>query len=60
MDDLRERVRKYHELENISYKTISLDAGIPVRALYNFTSGIRDLKKYVAESLDEYLKTKGY
>lgn len=60
MEDLKERVKKYHEIEGVSYKTISAAIGISTGVMYNFTSGIRNLKEHVAEKLDEYLKSKGY
>ena len=60
MQDLRDRTRKYHEIEGVSYKIIAQSIGISVGVMYNFTSGIRDLKEHVASKLDEYLKGKGY
>ena len=60
MEDLRERVKKYHEIEGVSYKTISTNIGISIGVMYNFTSGIRDLKEHIAAKLDEYLTSKGY
>ena len=60
MQDLRDRVKKYHEVEGVSYKVIAQSIGISVGVMYNFTSGIRDLKEHIASNLDEYLKLKGY
>lgn len=60
MQDLRDRTRKYHEVEGVSYKVLAQSIGISVGVMYNFTSGIRDLKEHVANKLDEYLKLKGY
>lgn len=60
MQDLKERVQKYHELEGVSYKVIAQAIGISTGVMYNFTSGIRNLKVHIAERLDEYLKEKGY
>ena len=60
MEALRERVKKYHEVEGISYKTIAQSIDVSIGIMYNFTSGIRDLKEHIAERLDEYLKLEGY
>lgn len=60
MEELRNRLKKYHEIEGVSYKTISSAIGISTGVMYNFTSGIRDLKEHVASKLEEYLKEKGY
>ena len=60
MQELRDRVRKYHEIEGVSYKVIAQAIGISVGVMYNFTSGIRDLKEHIAVKLDDYLKSKDY
>lgn len=60
MDKLRERLKKFHEVEGISYKIIAKEVEISIGVMYNFTSGIRDLKAHVADNLNEYLKSKGY
>ena len=60
MQDLRDRLKKYHELEGISYKTISKDIGVSTGVMYNFTSGIRDLKEHIANKLDNYLSERNY
>lgn len=60
MNDLRERVKLYHEVEGVSYKVIAQTIGISTGVMYNFTSGIRELKAHIQTSLDEYLKSKGY
>jgi len=57
---LVDRLKKYHELENVSYKIIAKDIGVSIGVMYNFTSGIRGLKEHIANKLDEYLKSKGY
>lgn len=60
MDELRNRLKKFHEREGVSYKVISREIGVSVGVMYNFTSEIRDLKEFAAENLDEYLKVRGY
>ena len=60
MQDLRDRLKKYHEIEGVSYKVISSAIGISIGVMYNFTSGIRDLKEHVAQKLDEYLTERNY
>ena len=60
MQELRDRTKKYHEIEGVSYKVIAQTIGISIGVMYNFTSGIRDLKEHIANNLDEYLKLKGY
>lgn len=57
---LLERVRKYHEEKGVSYKIIAQSTGISYSVMYNFTSGLRELKACNQEKLDEYLKTQGY
>lgn len=58
--ELLERLKKFHEIEGVSYKIIAQTIGISIGVMYNYTSGIRDLKDHVARNLDEYLKSKGY
>lgn len=53
---LLERVKKYHEISGVSYKKIAQSIGISTGVMYNFTSGVRDLKAIPAQKLDEYLK----
>ena len=60
MQELRDRARKYHEIEGVSYKVLAQSIGVSVGVMYNFTSGIRDFKEHIASKLDEYLKMKGY
>ena len=60
MQTLRDRTKKYHELEGVSYKMLAQSIGITTGVMYNFTSGIRDLKEHIANKLDEYLKERGY
>ena len=60
MEELKERLVKYHEVEGVSYKFIANQIGISTGIMYNFTSGIRDLKPIRAAALDDYLKEKGY
>ena len=42
--DLRERLKEYHEREGVSYKFIAQQLGVTVGVMYNYTSGIRELK----------------
>ena len=58
--DLKERLKKYHEVEGVSYKVIASAIGISTGVMYNYTSDIRDLKPHILQSLDEYLTSKGY
>ena len=60
MQQLRDRVKKYHEVEGVSYKVIAQSIGVSIGVMYNFTSGIRDLKQHIAEALDKYLTEKNY
>ena len=60
MEELRERIKKYHEEEGVSYKSIAKTLGISIGVLYNFTSDVRDLRAKPAEDLDYYLKERGY
>lgn len=58
--DLRERLKKYHEVEGVSYKNIAKTLDISLGVLYNYTSGIRDLKSHIQERLDQYLTERKY
>ena len=60
MELLRKRLKKFHEVESVSYKNVAKELEISISVLYNFTSEIRDLKPYVAEILDNYLMERGY
>jgi len=60
MEELKERLKRFHEIEGVSYKIIAKEIGISTGVMYNFTSGLRDLKSFVAEKLNEYLVQKGY
>ena len=39
---------------------IGVCIGISIGVMYNYTSGIRELKPHIAEKLDQYLLEKGY
>lgn len=58
--DLRERLKKYHEVEGVSYKVIAQSLGISIGVMYNYTSGIREIKPHIAELLDKYLSDRKY
>lgn len=58
--DLRERLKDYHEKEGVSYKFIAQQLGVTVGVMYNYTSGIRELKEQIQERLDQFLKERGY
>lgn len=58
--DLRERLKKYHEIAGISYKIVAARLGISIGVMYNYTSGIRDLKPHILETLDQFLTEQGY
>ena len=60
MNSLLERLKQYHEREGVSYKNISRAIEVSTGVMYNYTSGIRDLKEPVKERLDKYLSEKGY
>ncbi len=57
---LRERVKRYHELEGVSYKAIAKAIDMSYGTMYNFTSGIRELKPEAAEDLEIYLIERDY
>lgn len=57
---LRERLKRYHELEGVSYKAIAKAVDMSYGTMYNFTSGIRELKPEVAEDLEIYLIERDY
>lgn len=58
--ELIERLKKFKEEEDVSYKSVAQEVGIPISTIYNFTSGIRNLKPKLERLLDEYLTNKGY
>lgn len=58
--ELRQRLIKYHEEKEIKYKQIAIDCEIGFSTMYNYTSGLRELKPAAAARLDQYLKDKGY
>lgn len=58
--DLRERLKKFHEEQGVSYKAIALSIGVSIGVMYNYTSGIRDLKPKVSQNLDQFLKDRDY
>ena len=60
MEELRERLKKFHETKGVSYKSIAKELDVSIGVMYNFTSGIRDLKEGVAEKLNSYLKDYNY
>ena len=60
MDKLLERLKQFKYKEDISYKEVAADAGIPVSTMYNYTSGLRELKPKMRELLEEYLEDMGY
>ena len=60
MEELLERLKKYRVDEDISYKQIAIETQIPFSTFYNFSSGVRPLRKKYAEVLDQYLASKGY
>lgn len=60
MNELQKRLKKFREIEGVSYKNIAQAIGVSYGAMYNFTSGLRNLKEHQAEKLNEYLTSKGY
>ena len=60
MNELRKRLKSFHEEQGVSYKTIAKEIGVSLGVMYNFTSEIRDLKAAPAQLLDDYLKERGY
>ena len=58
--ELIERLKKFKEEEDVSYKSVAQEVGISISTIYNFTSGIRNLKPKLERLLDEYLTNKGY
>ena len=59
-ETLRDRLNEFHEQEGISYKYIANYLEVSIGVMYNFTSGIRDLKPQVRKDLEEYLEDMGY
>ena len=57
---LVERLKKFHEEEGVSYKTVARNIDVSTGVMYNFTSDIRDLKPAAADRLDQYLTEHGY
>ena len=60
MNDLKDRLIKYHEIEGVSYKQIAKDLGISLNIMYNYTGDVRDLKPHIKLALDKYLTERGY
>lgn len=60
MKTLRDRLKEFHEVEGISYREVANTLGISINVMYNYTSGIRDLKPKVYDDLKEYLEDMGY
>ncbi len=60
MKTLQDRLREFHEKEGISYKYIANYLEVSTGVMYNFTSGIRDLRPQVRKDLEEYLEDMGY
>lgn len=60
MKALQDRLREFHEKEGISYKYIANYLEVSTGVMYNFTSGIRDLRPQVRKDLEEYLEDMGY
>ena len=58
--DLRERLKKFHEIEGVSYKVVAQALGISISVMYNYTSGIREIKPHLQEKLDQYLTDRNY
>ena len=58
--DLRSRLIKYHEEQGIKYKDIAIECEIGFSTMYNYTSGLRELKAPIAARLEQYLADKGY
>ena len=58
--DLLERLKKFHEETGVSYKIVAKTIGVSIGVMYNFTSGIRELKTPAQEKLDGYLKNHDY
>lgn len=60
MEELRDRLKKFREEEGVSYVKVAKDLEVSTGIIYNFTSGVRDLKANVAIMLNDYLKERGY
>lgn len=58
--DLLERLKKLRYEEDISYKEVAKETGIPLSTLYNFTSGARELRPKLRKVLEQYLKSMQY
>lgn len=60
LDKLLERLQRYKYDTDATYKFIAMACEIPFSTFYNFTSGVRNLKPKYAESLERFLKSRGY
>ena len=60
MEDLRQRLQRFHKEQGVSYKAIAAGADISLGSLYQFNGGYRDMKEEPAAALDKYLKDRNY
>jgi transposase len=60
MENLRDRLLRFHNETGESYKQIAIDCGIGINTMYSFTGGYRELKVAYRNILNEYLVSKGY
>lgn len=58
--ELLERLQKYKYDTDDTYKNVAIACDIPFSTFYNFSGGTRQLKPKYAESLDQFLVSKGY
>lgn len=60
MEELLQRLKKYKYDTDETYKNVAKACNIPFSSFYNFSNGTRNLKEKYFDSLDTFLKEKGY
>ena len=58
--ELLDKLQKFKNDSDMSYKNIAIECQIPFSTFYNFTSGLRKMKPKYEESLTKFLEEKGY
>lgn len=58
--ELLDKLQKFKDDSDMSYKDIAITCQIPFSTFYNFTSGLRKMKPKYEEALVKFLEEKGY
>ena len=58
--ELLNKLQKFKNDSDMSYKNIAIECQIPFSTFYNFTSGLRKMKPKYEEALTKFLEEKGY